>query len=62
MRNEVRMGAESMLTSAVLSTLVSQLLHFHVVSPYTNVPGEVSSRLIPDTVKITDRSVSSSYT
>jgi len=61
-RNEVRVVGESTLTSVVLSTLVSHLLHFYGFSPYTNVPGEVCSRSLPDAVKITHRSVSSSYT
>jgi len=61
-RSEVRVGADSTVTSLVLSTLVSHLLHIYGFSPYTNVPGEVCSRLLPDAVKITHRNVSSSYT
>jgi len=35
---EVRVGAEIMMTSVVLSTLVSHVLHFYVSPAYTNVP------------------------
>jgi len=38
-RNEVRVGAESVLTSVPLSTLVSHLLYFYVFFSLYKTPG-----------------------